>query len=255
VLLHDDPITHFDFVVGVLQKVFRLSGVDALRITREAQSTDGARPRDDARGGRASTAHQVRAMARPARLPAERHAGSGGLRVVARIPPRMSAGKERLLARLLAVAAGLVVALGATVVVLWQRAKPSEERPVTVADVLREPALADELLERMARDNKGEFDTHPDADLGHVNLKGTYERSFGKVEINTYGSCASARYALPKPPGTVRVVLLGDSFVWGWELPAEQRMGVHLERALLERRQRQDLSRPRCCTSASRAGT
>jgi len=153
----------------------------------------------------------------------------------------MSAGKERLLARLLAVAAGLVVALGATVVGLWQRAKPSEERPVTVADVLREPALADELLERMARDNKGEFDTHPDADLGHVNLKGTYERSFGKVEINTYG-VREREYALPKPPGTVRIVLLGDSFVWGWELPAEQRMGVHLERALLERRQRQDLT-------------
>jgi hypothetical protein len=155
----------------------------------------------------------------------------------------MGAGDSqgRLLARLLAVAVGLVVALGALALVLWRRPPPADEHAVTLAEVLREPSLADQLLERMARDNKGEFDTHPDADLGHVNLKGTYERSFGKVEINTYG-VREREYALPKPAGTVRVVLLGDSFVWGWELPAEQRMGVHLERALLERRQRPDLA-------------
>ncbi|MEM8996118.1 MAG: hypothetical protein AAGF23_15125, partial [Acidobacteriota bacterium] len=42
-------------------------------------------------------------------------------------------------------------------------------------------------------------------------------------------------YAVPKPPGTVRVVLLGDSMVFGQRAAAEDRLGVFLERALRER--------------------
>lgn len=36
VLVHDDPHTHFDFVIGVLIEVFHLSKEKAYRITLEA---------------------------------------------------------------------------------------------------------------------------------------------------------------------------------------------------------------------------
>jgi lysophospholipase L1-like esterase len=44
-------------------------------------------------------------------------------------------------------------------------------------------------------------------------------------------------YALPKPDGLLRVVLLGDSLVWGLGCAAEDRMGAQLERLLGERAQ------------------
>jgi len=39
VLLHDDPVTPFDFVVGILRKVFGKSPARALRLTQEAQDS------------------------------------------------------------------------------------------------------------------------------------------------------------------------------------------------------------------------
>jgi ATP-dependent Clp protease adaptor protein ClpS len=69
VLLHDDPITHFDFVVGVLQKVFKLSGVDALRITREAHEHGTALVLVTTLEEGELYRDQVRAMARPRGYP------------------------------------------------------------------------------------------------------------------------------------------------------------------------------------------
>jgi ATP-dependent Clp protease adaptor protein ClpS len=39
VILHDDPITTFEFVLGVLRRVFAKSANEAYRITREAHDT------------------------------------------------------------------------------------------------------------------------------------------------------------------------------------------------------------------------
>lgn len=144
--------------------------------------------------------------------------------------------RARTLARLLALALGLVLALGAALLLeeRARRAAAAGAREASLADVLREPALREELIARMAAESAGEFDSHPDADLGHVHLKGTHARPFGALEINSYG-VREREYALPKPPGSVRVVLLGDSFVFGWHVAAGERLGVHLERALNER--------------------
>ena len=42
VILHDDPITTFDFVVGVVRSVFAKPAAEAERITREAHDTGSA---------------------------------------------------------------------------------------------------------------------------------------------------------------------------------------------------------------------
>jgi ATP-dependent Clp protease adaptor protein ClpS len=42
VILHDDPVTTFDFVLVVLRSVFAKSGTEAYRITREAHDTGSA---------------------------------------------------------------------------------------------------------------------------------------------------------------------------------------------------------------------
>ena len=42
VILHDDPVTSFDFVLGVLRRVFAKPSTEAYRITREAHDTGSA---------------------------------------------------------------------------------------------------------------------------------------------------------------------------------------------------------------------
>lgn len=42
VILHDDPVTTFPFVLGVLRRVFAKSAAEAHRITREAHETGSA---------------------------------------------------------------------------------------------------------------------------------------------------------------------------------------------------------------------
>lgn len=100
---------------------------------------------------------------------------------------------------------------------------------------LRDPAVRAELVERLAAQQEGEMDSHPDALVGHVNLPGTHARPTGDLHVNAFG-IRERDYALPRPPGLVRVVLLGDSFVFGWHVAEEQRLGVGLESALRERR-------------------
>ena len=65
VILHDDPITTFDFVLGMLRKVFAKSAGEAERITREAHETGTALvdvlPLEQAEFRQ----EQVRSLARP----------------------------------------------------------------------------------------------------------------------------------------------------------------------------------------------
>ncbi len=69
VILHDDPITTFDFVLGVLRKVFAKSHGEAQRITREAHDTGSALvdvlPLEQAEFRR----EQVHSLARPQGFP------------------------------------------------------------------------------------------------------------------------------------------------------------------------------------------
>lgn len=69
VILHDDPVTTFDFVLGVLRRVFAKSAGEAQRITREAHETGSALvdvlPLEQAE----FRCEQVRSLARPHGFP------------------------------------------------------------------------------------------------------------------------------------------------------------------------------------------
>jgi hypothetical protein len=121
----------------------------------------------------------------------------------------------------------LVLAFGG----LWVRA--ARKHGVTLTDVLRDPALKRELLARFAQNGAGEYDSHPDPSVARVMLWGERSYDYGKVQVNAKGM-REREYELPKPAGTTRVVLLGDSFVFGMKGPQDVRLGVRLEQFLRE---------------------
>jgi hypothetical protein len=65
------------------------------------------------------------------------------------------------------------------------------------------------------------------------NMSGWY-RNEGEafVRINSHGLRADREYAFAKPPGTVRIAVLGDSFAQAAEVPAAATFWAHLEREL-----------------------
>lgn len=123
---------------------------------------------------------------------------------------------------------GLVAAL-AFVLRQSNRAVNDLDMALQNADV-RE-AVVGELVEQA----DGIFDSFPDHDVGRILLPGldTEVRNHS-LKTNSLGM-REREYALPKPDGTVRVVLLGDSYVFGSGVEADLRVGAHLERFLEER--------------------
>ena len=92
------------------------------------------------------------------------------------------------------------------------------------------------LIERLVAQSIGLYDSHPDPDVGRVLLPGLRNATFAgqPVSSNALG-LREVQVQLPKPAGVVRVVLLGDSFVFGYGAAARDRLGVHLARFLRER--------------------
>jgi len=92
---------------------------------------------------------------------------------------------------------------------------------------VRRAAIA-ELVSRGA----GIWDSHPDPDVGRLMQRELPTREH--VRSNEWG-LRERSFPLAKPPGVVRVVLLGDSFVYGHGCAVEDRLGTRLE-AFLEQR-------------------
>jgi hypothetical protein len=107
---------------------------------------------------------------------------------------------------------------------------------------LDDPRVRDRVVEILAGRVGGSYDTHNDPDVGRLLQKNLKDKNHGGFEIdsNRFG-LRERDYALPKPPGTIRVALVGDSFVFGTYSKAEDRAGVHLERFLRERSGREDI--------------
>lgn len=133
--------------------------------------------------------------------------------------------------RLVAVLAGTTLAL--VLACAWlgrELARTRGARPIVGPEVLR--AMAGEL----ARASDAAYDAHPDPDVGRVLLPGRAGGQVAGVDLATNAmGMREAAYELPKPPGTLRVVLLGDSFVFGWRVAAEERLGARLAELLRER--------------------
>jgi len=136
--------------------------------------------------------------------------------------------------RLILVLLLICLALIATTTFLFLR--PAENQP-QMAATLRNEELREEVITRLVAEHPGIYDSHVDADVGRINLPNMKERRASKalVSTNRFG-IREHDYDLPKPDGVVRVVLLGDSFIFGFGVTAEDRLGSQLETWLNERR-------------------
>jgi hypothetical protein len=119
----------------------------------------------------------------------------------------------------------------------WLQSSQRSRRVPDVQALLDDPELRAELVAWLARESAGIWDSHNDPDVGRVllpRLAGHVTEGQITVDSNLFGM-REHPYALPKPAGLLRVVVLGASLVYGLGCPAEERLGVHLERFLRTR--------------------
>ena len=137
--------------------------------------------------------------------------------------------RNKLIAGLCSLSFFLMIALGwllaARGVRGWLPLEPNERA--------REAAVA-QLLAR----NPGVLDSFPDANVGRTLAPWLRGVKLGETSVssNRFG-LRERDFEVPKPEGLVRVVLLGDSYVFGLGAEAEDRFGVFLEQELRRRRQ------------------
>jgi hypothetical protein len=142
----------------------------------------------------------------------------------------MTSGEKKLVAVLASTSVALAVACA--LLVLRARAGP---KAMNTQAALDDPELRAEMIARLTRNSSGAWDSHNDPEVGRVlqpNLKNTIATGV-LTQTNALGLRERA-FELPKPPGLLRVVLLGDSFVQGFGVEAQDRLGVLLERYLAE---------------------
>ena len=138
-------------------------------------------------------------------------------------------GTKRLVAFLVGTALAL---LGAVVYLAGNRADPRELLDLALeSDEVREAAMA-----ALVGGGAGAWDSFPDPDVGRILQRRLEGREFRGVPVssNAFGM-REGGYAARKPEGTTRIVVLGDSFVFGYRTAAEDRVGVFLERFLRSR--------------------
>jgi hypothetical protein len=138
--------------------------------------------------------------------------------------------KSRALAR-------ATVFLGSTcgalaVAFAWSLSRPVQTTfgmTATLADPAARTAAIDELVSNAS----GVWDSHPDPDVARVLQPRLNGRELGGVRIRSNGfGIREKDWAMPKPPGLIRVVLLGDSFVFGENVTVDDRVGTFLEELL-----------------------
>jgi hypothetical protein len=141
----------------------------------------------------------------------------------------MSPGAKGPIAGLLGSSLAL---LGACVVLLFVWAKAPV---INTQAALADPELRSELVRRLTSSTKGIWDTHNDPEVGRVMQPNLTDAVYSGVlnQTNRLG-LREKEFELPKPPGTLRVVLLGDSYVHGFGVEAGERVGAVLERFLRE---------------------
>jgi lysophospholipase L1-like esterase len=143
----------------------------------------------------------------------------------------MENAKEK---KLVALLASTTVALLAAAAFLLIRARAAPHSFNTQA-ALADPALRAELVAQLANNASGIWDSHNDPEVGRVMLPNLKDMMGTGVPNQTNALGLRERYfQLPKPKGLLRVVVLGDSFVQGFGVEAKDRMGVLLERYLVE---------------------
>lgn len=145
----------------------------------------------------------------------------------------MSKPAARAIAGLAATSLAL---LAATIYLAIENRVLGREPPPGPAAALADAAFRAEIERQLADAAQGVWDSTPDAEVGHVLLPEIERDAFQGAPLSTNAHGMRERpYALAKPPGTTRVVLLGDSFVFGLGVRAGDRVGARLEAMLRER--------------------
>ena len=136
--------------------------------------------------------------------------------------------------KIIALLTGASLALLFALTALWAKASPTELNAHTLGQV--DPQVRREAVRRLVDAGEGIFDAHPDPDVGRLLQPELVGRIYqGSLVSSNRLGLREREIALPKPPGITRVVLLGDSYVFGYGIAQEERLGVHLERFLKER--------------------
>lgn len=158
----------------------------------------------------------------PKSSPSGFQAADGGLDVAARRAAR------RIITFLLALNA-LLATVGFRLADLRAPSVPEDEI------LLRDPAVREAIVSRLIADSSQLFDVHVDGDVGHVLQAKLKDRpSLGvSVSSNRLGLRERA-FAMPKPPGLTRIVLLGSGLIHGVGVESDERLGASLERLILE---------------------
>lgn len=101
---------------------------------------------------------------------------------------------------------------------------------------LRHGSLEERAIRELVEGSTGIFDSFVDPEVGRIMQPDLQEKDFRGVAVssNSFGM-REREFAWEKPEGVVRVVLLGDSFVFGYGVGDEDRLGVFLEQALRTR--------------------
>ncbi len=144
------------------------------------------------------------------------------------MPARPASAPDR---RLAAVLAGLCCALLLVSALLgWKLAQGGRGEVFFGEEALRDPEVRREVIRKLS-ENAQHFDAHPDPEVGRLLIA---ERELHGASTNAIG-IRERPFELDKPPGVVRIVLLGDSFVFGLNIADADRLGVALEHHLDER--------------------
>jgi hypothetical protein len=127
---------------------------------------------------------------------------------------------------------GLAAAL-AIVTVRWRRDSAAAAAAPKLD--LEDPAVRNAAIAELVAGEGGGWDTFPDAEVGRLLQPGIdghkVKNNKFVVSSNAFG-LREKPFVMPKPAGTTRVVLLGDSFVFGEGVDAADRLGVFLQDGL-----------------------
>jgi hypothetical protein len=111
--------------------------------------------------------------------------------------------------------------------------------PSSIGMAMTDAELKARVVEELVRTGQGIFDSHVDPVVGRVLQPNLREREFQGASISTnWFGLRERSWQQPKPEGVTRVVLLGDSFVFGEGAEEDERVSRQLERLIADQTKR-----------------
>ena len=150
--------------------------------------------------------------------------------------PNASVAQELARARrLCGLLVGICLGLVGALFFVWRAGSATDpERLVELA--LASPEVRQAAIAELVEGGEGLHDSFPDPEVGRVLQPNLERRDMRGVAVSTNAfGLREDPFEWDKPEGTVRVVLLGDSYVFGHRVEQEERVGVLLRQALVER--------------------